>query len=378
MNISAAPETPGRIVHVVESFGAGVLQAVRMLANDQDARGLEVHVIHSSRPDTPPPKELAQLFSPGVRRHPLKMSGGIALWQDLRTLAGLIRQLKQLRPDIVHLHSSKAGMLGRAAAATLKLQNSTIYSPHGWAFLRTDVSPTMRRIFLIIEQLAERLFGCYIAACSEHELHLAKERVYARSAGLLRNAVAIPEMPVRRDPDEHVRIITVGRVTEQKAPWHFAWLARELSGPQTHFQWIGDNQHALCDTWLGQAPVQQTGPLGREDLQKALANADIFVLLSGWEGLPLALIEAQAMGLPALITPLPGCLEVVIPEKTGLVADTADTMKRQLLRLIEDRTLRLEMGSAARARMKSEFSFEAYSDRVWQLYSRMARMNVLT
>lgn len=376
--MSAEPKPPQRIVHVVESFGAGVLEAVRLLANDQDARGLDVHVIHGHRPDTPPEEELERLFSTRVSRYSLRMSSGISPWRDFRSLAALIMKLRALRPDILHLHSSKAGMLGRIAATVLGLQARTLYSPHGWAFLRTDVSPAQQQLFLQIEQLAERLCGCYIAACSEHELSLAQQRVGATRTTLLRNAVAIPAMTEHQRHSEHVRVITVGRVTEQKAPWHFAFLANELGGPNVRFQWAGDNQHALCAAWLGSAPVEQTGLLGREDLQRALAAADIFVLLSSWEGLPLALIEAQAMGLPALITSLPGCLEVVVPEKTGLVADTADAMKSQLLRLINDPALRLRMGQAARNRMEAEFSFEAYSDRVWQLYSRMAAAKELT
>lgn len=377
-NMSTEPKPTQRIVHVVESFGAGVLEAVRLLANDQSSRGLDVHVIHGHRPDTPSAEVLNQLFSTRVHRHPLSMASGISPWRDLRALTALTLRLQGLRPDILHLHSSKAGMLGRIASRMLGLQAKTIYSPHGWAFLRTDVSPLQQQLFLGIEQLAARLCACHIAACSEHELSLAQQRVGAEKTVLLRNAVAIPERPARQRKDSHVRIITVGRVTEQKAPWHFARLASELATPNVSFQWVGDNQHALCTTWLGHSPVEQTGLLGRKDLQQALADADIFVLLSSWEGLPLALIEAQAMSLPALITPLPGCLEVVIPEETGLVADTAEIMKSQLLRLINDSALRLRMGQAARNRMEAEFSFEAYSDRVWQLYSRMAAAKELT
>lgn len=374
----AEPKPTQCVVHVVESFGAGVLEVVRLLANDQKARGLDVHVIHGRRPDTPSVEVLDRLFSKSVHRHSLNMASGISPWRDLRSLITLIRHLQALRPDILHLHSSKAGILGRAASKVLGLQTKTLYSPHGWAFLRTDVSPLHQQLFLRIEQLATRCCSCYIAACSEHELGLAQQRVGAKKTILLRNAVALPEMSVRQHNDDHVRIITVGRVTEQKAPWRFANLARELGGPSVSFQWVGDNQHALCSTWLGNSPVEQTGLLGREDLQRALADADIFVLLSSWEGLPLALIEAQAMSLPALITPLPGCLEVVIPEQTGLVADTTEGMKSQLLRLIEDSSLRLRMGHAARKRIEAEFSFDAYSERVWELYSRMAEVKELT
>lgn len=359
------------VVHVVESFGAGVLEVVRQLANDQCRRGLNVHVIHGHRPDTPTAEVLNSLFSTKVHRHSLSMARGISPLRDLGSLLRLIITLYKLRPCILHLHSSKAGLLGRIASFVLGHINRTIYSPHGWSFLRTDVSPLQQHFFLKLEQLAARFFSCHIAACSEHELDLARTAVGAKKTTLLRNAVATPSTPKHQRDDSHVRVITVGRVTEQKAPWHFARLARELASSHISFQWIGDNQHNLCKIWLGGSPVEQTGLLGREALQQALADADIFVLLSDWEGLPLALIEAQAMGLPALITPLPGCLEVITPEVNGLTADSPEAMHAQLLRLIHDPLLRRRMSTAARNRIEAEFSFDAYSSRVWQLYSKL-------
>lgn len=363
---------PHCIVHIVESFGAGVLEVIGQLARDQLARGLDVHVVHSRRPDTPPDATLEQILPTGIKRHALRMSPGLSPWRDICSAISLYRKIASLQPDRLHLHSSKAGFLGRAVARLQGIHHKTLYSPHGWSFLRQDISNIQRYIFLSLERLGY-LFGGHITACSIHELALAKNLIGTKNCTLLRNAVAIPSMAREPRHDNQIRILTVGRITEQKAPWNFAQLAREFSGENIQFRWIGDSQHPLCAKWFSEAPVVLTGLLDTHGVAAALRDADIFLLLSAWEGLPLALIEAQSVGLPALITPLPGCLEVVEPEVTGLVAETLEEMHSQLQRLILDTHLRQRLGSAARQRMEKNFGLSDYTERAWEIYTHLGR-----
>lgn len=363
------------VVHVAESFAGGVLEAIRILATDQVNQGMRVSIIHGQRPESPGQPELNTMFCAEITRLPLMMSQGISPLRDLKALIALIKALRYLDPDIIHLHSSKAGLLGRIATYLMRRSQHTLYSPHGWAFLREDVSPWQRQLFLRIERAMAYFFGGTIVACSQHEYNLAKQRVKSLNPVLLRNAVAAPETIRRpgKSIQEKLRIITVGRVTEAKAPWRFAQLASTFAGPKIEFRWIGDYQHPLSSTWLSDSPITLTGQLDKCGVERELASADIFVLLSTWEGLPLALAEAQAMGLPALVSAIPGCLEVVIENQTGLVAHNEGDMVMQLDRLIQSAALRHKLGAAAQKHMRQNFSLANYYDNALALYFRIAR-----
>lgn len=96
-----------KIVHIVESSATGTLSMVRLIANRLAREGHKVHIVYSLRPDTPP--ELAAMFDARVSLHHVQMKeAGL-----LRTVVQLRAALNEIEPDVVHLHSSFAGFLGR-------------------------------------------------------------------------------------------------------------------------------------------------------------------------------------------------------------------------------------------------------------------------
>ena len=346
-----------KIVHVTEALGGGVLHCVALLANRQAAAGDEVVVLHSVRQDTPPAAKLNELFDPRVRREVVDMRTSIGA-HDIVSVFRLLIELFRERPDIVHLHSSKAAALGRIAARCLGITARTIYSPHGFAFLKEDISPLKIKLFLLIERMLHATGG-HIVACSKSELRYARMLLLrAERTSLVENAVKLDEFHLggRRRAGEQVVVCTSARVTYQKAPWCFTRLAQQLSGTsKARFVWFGDGEADALDNWIDRDAVELSGWIPAAELRRRLLQCDIFVLPSLWEGMPIALIEAQAAGLPAVASRIVGNRDVIVHGVTGFLANDDEELAHYTHRLIDDAELRQRMGAAASAHARARF-----------------------
>ncbi|MFJ1258245.1 glycosyltransferase [Cupriavidus sp. CuC1] len=360
-----------KILHLTEALAGGVLHSIALLANEQVRAGHSVTLLHSLRPDTPDEEILRQLFDPQVRRVIIHMRSEIGP-MDLKSLTILLGFFTRGKYDAIHCHSSKAGALGRIAALLTFQIGKTCYSPHGFSFLRRDVSSRKRMAFLWIERLLHSLGG-KISACSATERDYAKIYLKKRHTYLLENAIdldTIPEKtPEQRMGDEAVIIAISGRVTYAKAPWRFAEVARKLSCEgNTRFMWLGDGDATLKKEWIGDSPVEVSGWLNKARLMQALAGSDIFLFTSLWEGLPIALIEAQAIGIPAVVTNIVGNKDIVVHGETGFLADSEEEILIYTKKLAEDAGLRRRMGHAARQHALRRFNKNKLLETSFSIY----------
>ncbi|MDR6501689.1 hypothetical protein J2785_004869 [Burkholderia ambifaria] len=165
------------------------------LANHVAATGVDVTVLHSIRPETP--ANFPTPFQPGVKLVYLEMACEVSVRKDLLSVRALARILRECHLTVIHLHSSKAGVLGRAAANIAATDARVRYSPHGLSFLRSDVSRAKQLAYLIFERMAALLGGTFVA-CSDSELREIKGRIRAKSAVLVENGVNVVEIPSRQ------------------------------------------------------------------------------------------------------------------------------------------------------------------------------------
>ncbi|MFM0027751.1 glycosyltransferase [Paraburkholderia madseniana] len=339
-----------KIVHVTEAFAGGVLRCVVLLANLQAEAGHDVVIVHSFRRDTPPPEKLDAILDPRVNRRVVDFRTEIGL-RDVLSLLKLLLILRRERADIIHLHSSKAGALGRVAALILFGIDRTIYSPHGFSFLKKDVSRRTARAYIWIERLLHAIGGTIIG-CSRSEARYARMVLSRRRVGLVENAIDLDFFDFGEPSgieNRSVVVCTSGRVTYQKAPWKFSRLAADLSSKTNlRFVWFGDGDRTAVDAWIDQTVVDLSGWIDSDELRQRLKESDLFILPSLWEGMPLALIEAQAMGLPAVASRIAGNRDVIIHGVTGFLAHTDEELMRYTRCLIDDGDLRRRMGAAAR------------------------------
>lgn len=294
---------------------------VSAAANEMAKRGLDVRVVFSRRPDTP--ADINHLFDARVVLIPLRLGGLIGLFNVWK----LRRLLIKLEPDILHLHSSFAGFLGRLSALAALRKTKIFYSPHCISFMRKDIGGAKRYAFVFLERLAA-LRACKYLACSESEKvsianHLGIEAI------VVENAVPPVARPGRRNGGSQRRlpleVITVGGIRPQKGPKLFADIARSCHDAclPLAFTWVGDGDEALKHH-LEAAGVKVTGWLSRESVIRQVSEADCFLSTAAWEGMPVAVLEAMAVGTTVLATGCAGNLDVIEDGHTGLLFDTVE------------------------------------------------------
>lgn len=341
-----------RIVHVVESFGAGTLSMVSAIANCQAEAGHGVTVIHSLREETP--ANWRALFDARIDFIQLPMVRAIQPAADWHAGRMLAAEIRRITPDVVHLHSSKAGALGRIVSLFVHGPR-WFFSPHGLSFLQRAEGRLKNTVFLLIEKLLARIPVTFIA-CSPSEAEQVRSHL-TRRVVVVNNAVDLATIPAAAGNDGIVRIGTVGRVALARNPELFASIAAALKADGVEFIWIGGGDES-GEAALKAAGVTLSGWVDRAEALKQLAMLDIYIQTSRWEGLPVAVIEAMAAGLPVVATNVVGNRDLVRNGENGWLANDRAEFIDRLQTLIASRTERDRLGGQARAFAQTHYSLD--------------------
>lgn len=257
---------------------------------------------------------------------------------DLRALRALRRAIAELRPHVVHTHSSKAGVLGRAAAR-LEGVPAVVHTIHGWGFTPLQ-SPPVRAAFFAAERVAARWTDHFVAVSKRNrdegvELGLFDaDRCEVIRAGVRLERYREPRdtAAVRRrlEVPEHVPLVVqIGNFKPQKAPLDFVRVAQRVAerAPAAWFVMVGDGPLRAEATAL----TERFGLRDRfvftgwwDDVPGLLAASSVSVLTSRHEGLPCAVIESLASGVPVVATAVDGIPEAVRDGHNGFLAPSGD------------------------------------------------------
>ena len=287
---------------------------------------------------------------------------------DLRVFVRMIALMRRERFDIVHTHSSKAGVMGRLAAWIARAP-VIVHTFHGFSF-HDYMSARRRAAYLFLERLA-RPAADEIFAVAPQIAREAVERRLARPGriSVVPSAVELDDIPWDADrsaraelgvSDATIVVGTVGRVDFQKAPLDFVRMAAAVSHarPDVRFVMVGDGpleQEAHEEAARLGAPVIFTG--FRFDAARIASAFDVFVVSSLYEGLGRSLTEALASARPVVATAVNGVPDLVEPGATGLLAKPQDPdgLARAVLWMIEHPDEARRMGEIGRARVRSIF-----------------------
>lgn len=286
----------------------------------------------------------------------------------LRKLHGLFAEH---RPDVVHAHSSKAGVLARAAAKSAGIKK-TFYSPHGYGFLMQDRSRASRALYRMVEKAAAR-FGETIAV-SPSEADFAHKLAPRHPVHTVCDAYLgdFPE-PL---PHDGLVVGSCGRATYARNPDAWVLLVQRLCDSRNGVKcaWIGGGEaEAKMRTDLINmnllAKVSVTGWVRAEEAREHLRGLDVFVHYSRWDALPNAVLEAMAAGLPVVASDIPGNRDAVIHGVTGFLVKSEVELLERCQQLLDDAELRRRLGAAGRERVRKEFSRERLFSELTRLYS---------
>ena len=362
------------VSHIIEPMEHGVFIWVVDMANSLVEDGYRVSVLHSIRENTP--VNWRDMFDPRVELIHVQMSRSIDPVMDVKALIGLTKHLKRLNPDIIHTHSSKGGFLARVAGFILRKNNRLLYTSHAIHYPLIQ-QPIKRKLYKYFEHIGYWLGGT-IVACGKEEYEIIRKDITNNTGKRLiriSNGIDTAQLTPKdySKKNEKVKIGVVGRISLQKAPWVFAEIAGKINKIRNdvEFVWIGGGEEDDVKM-LNEAGVAVTGMLDRSGALKLIPSLDIFFQTSAYEGLSLALLEAQASGIPAIVTKIPGNDEVVQHGETGYVGENEEKLTTYLTALIDSATERQRMGEYAKKHTEEYFSLTAMADQYKDEYFKMA------
>lgn len=328
-----------KILHIVEAFGGGVFTYLISLAN-ATCEEFDVTIAYTLRPQTP--YEFEKFLDDRVHlieMHEVKRQ--INPIQDLKGGVEIHKIYRQVEPDFVHLHSSKAGFLGRMVIDCRR--NHVIYTPHGYSFLKKDDSAIVRTIYKLVEKVAATKGGEIVGVSKgeyEESLALTKRATYINN-GIDLNGINDIEIENLTEINmNELRIGTLGRISYQKNPETFNEIAKKL--PDDLFVWIGDGE--MGDV-LNQNNIAISGWKNQQEAMQNLGRINVFILPSLWEGLPISLLEAMYLKKICIVSDVIGNRDVIVHGDNGFIANTVDDYV-QIIREIKDGKWDLEQITA--------------------------------
>lgn len=337
-------------------------------------------------------KKVPVFYIHSVSRRPLKYSGRfsfqnvlIAFSQYFRFLIALLR----VRPNIIHLHTSQGIawikdtffiIIGKAVLCQIVLHM------HGGNFEKLyDNFPYILQLYT---RWIFRLTDVVIAVSSEWKNRLARlipvEKIF-----VLRNCIDIQGIrPKSSYPSaDTVNILFLGRVGQQKGAFDLLDAIQQIKSKHLKIHvWMvgpeeveGDNEYAR--TYLENHKLMDicelVGVVSKEKADQFYQNADIFVLPSHYEGLPMVVLEALAAGLPVVATPVGGIPEVVHDGYNGYLTPIRNptNLASNLVNLINDAGTRKTMGLRSREIAEQMLSIEIYVEKLEKLYSQISTIS---
>lgn len=356
------------VLHVMECAIGGTRRHLVDVARGQRRAGHEVHVVASTLRDPGFPPDLEALEEEGVHVTRLDMVREVRPRLDRRHGRALKALLREVRPDVVHTHSSKAGVLGRHASLATGV-GARVHTPHTFAFLFEELfGPWKRRLYRAIERhYAARTDLLVAVSPSEAETFRASGVVPADRLRTVPNGIdptpfldAVPaDLPaLGLDPTRPVAAL-VGLIYAAKGQDLALRALRDVADLQLLVVGPGDRSgvESLAAELGLSGRVAFTGP--RDDVPALLAASDLLVLPSRWEGMPYVVIEAMAAGLPVVAHPVDGARDLVVHGETGFLTSAvgAEPLRDalgELLALPAER--RDALGAAGRERVLEHFT----------------------
>jgi glycosyltransferase involved in cell wall biosynthesis len=324
-----------RLLHVVESFGGGVFEMVRLLAERSVQAGHQVAIAYGQRPETP--ADVEACFEAAIELHPTAWVQR-SLTAQLRTRRQLTRLAEQWKPDVIHLHSSFAGAIG---ALALTGPQPTVYSPHGYSFEMRDHSTVRRTAYRLVEAVVARRVTL-IGAVSSDEAELVRRKLRHRRVVVVQNGIPELDEPVAPRPRgggeaRHgaaeaaaARAVTMGRISPQRQPEACARILHEVRDI-VESSWIGgpavDSPHA-CGLRLAGIPI--TGWMPRGAALRELQRAQLYLHWTAWDGQPLSVLEAMARDVVVVAHDIPPLRELLDPRQLCETEQQAVALIRRL------------------------------------------------
>ena len=360
-----------RVLHVIARLNVGgTARYITRLAEELPKHKIETFVatgfVQGLEQEDPSAKNLKviRIRSLGRQFNPIK---------DHFAFKQLLKVVKEIKPDVLHTHTFKAGYIGRVKTRKISKaagkQVKFVHTFHGHLFDDPEFSGFKSSVITSLERRFAKRTDAIITVGAQ----VGKE-LLERNIGQPKQFINIPpgvdvlKLP-KAKPRTKITIGWIARVTGVKNPLRALEIAMQF--PDVQFLIAGGGD--LLEKVKAQAP-KNTKVLGWTDAAKLFAASDIILSTSENEGMPIALIEAQLASKPVVATNVGGVAEVVLNNKTGFVTKkNTQELAKALEKLIASKALRTAQGKAAKAHATKAFSVEKMIKAHVSLYEKLSK-----
>lgn len=302
---------------------------------------------------------------------------------DLRALIETVRIIRREKPDLVHCHSAKGGFIGRYAAWLTRTKS--VYTAHAFSFLSAPKG-LKRQLFLLFEKIGR--LNSTLLACSDSERKLGVEVAGYKPERALTWHNCIPDVAAPGGCSESENgdgyIVSVGRPSYQKNPLLMIEIMRRVheKHPGVRFLLLGVGfyspmlesvKSAVAEYGLGDV-VEMLPWISHEETMRYIERSHFYLTTSLYEGLPIAVLEAMALGKAIVSSDVIGNNDCISDGQNGfLLPLDADKFAETCCQLLEDADLRAKMGKSSRELFTSEFEIGKRISGLEGIYKRIAK-----
>ena len=291
----------------------------------------------------------------------------ISLRKDLLVLFELKHIIKDFQPDIIHLHSSKAGVLGRIAS--IKNSKRIVYTVHGFDSIRLK-----HKFFLPLERLLQHFCGAIIGVSEYDKKNLIAEKIY-KNVSVIYNGISeesiIKEKEFPTFTTDKKIILTIARIAPPKNFPLFLDVARNLQ--DFTFIWIGSSLKQSAQDLHNKNNIPNNVIL-LGDIPKAsnyINLCDLFVLFSKFEGLPMSIIEAMSQKKAVVASNVGGIPELVNSTNGKLISDDVNQICNAIKEILENKQLKQQMEKSSFQKFNDLFTLEKMWENYKTVYNRL-------
>lgn len=282
----------------------------------------------------------------------------ISLYHDLRTLIFLWQFNREYQPDVIHLHSSKAGLLGRLVLPKKKI----VYTVHGFDSIRV----AYRKLLPLERQMQRRCTA--IVGVSQYDTNNLHSEGIADNTYLIYNGIAASQQPPERPidiPQSYKKVVMcIARVAKPKRHDIFIECAKRL--PQYAFVWIGNLEPVINVP----SNVYFVGNL--PNAASFCSQADLFMLPSDYEGLPIVLLEAMSHGKPVVASKVGGIPEIIIDNKNGFaLPNDVDIFTEKIDYILKHEDVQQQFSQCSQQLYHTHFTAKKMVDNYLRLYNNI-------
>lgn len=309
----------------------------------------------------------------------------ISKWKQVKAF------IKENEFDLVHAHGTRANSNILWAAKSLGLP--VVYTVHGWSF-HQDQNPFVRKMRILGEKYLTSKSTVNISV-SESNKQSGKEYIPSFESIVVNNGIDQKKFDPKRQfnnirkeldiPETEILVLFIARFTGHKQPLSLikAFTKAVIDFPDMHLLMVGDGDQKdeaiklIDENKLNKKITLQSF---RQDVPDVLSAADIFVLPSLWEGLPVGLLEAMNMGKAVIGSNVDGTKEIIENNFNGLLVDTDNLIQNvseAIVQLANRSDLRIKLGENARIKVSTQFNASAMTREVEAIYSGLFSKNII-